>query len=194
MPVIELLQMSNPSVFFFFEHADLRLQANILAITPLLVVRRKPTSMQTCAHQQSVPTKQQCTAHIRLSKKCLQASRSSFACRQLPALQKQRTQGKMPRCRAVRRLDVQAVSLNAPLSTSCSCRARCSPKCCLSQVIPQLQGDATEQTPPDLPSYLFKERIVYLVSFQATALYYRCCSVLHSAEKSQFLLACRECH
>ena len=31
------------------------------------------------------------------------------------------------------------------------------------QVIPQLQGDATEQTPPDLPSYLFKERIVYLV-------------------------------
>ena len=32
------------------------------------------------------------------------------------------------------------------------------------QVIPQLQGDATDQTPPDLPSYLFKERIVYLVS------------------------------
>jgi ATP-dependent Clp protease protease subunit len=30
------------------------------------------------------------------------------------------------------------------------------------QVIPQLSGDATEQTPPDLPSYLFKERIVYL--------------------------------
>lgn len=30
------------------------------------------------------------------------------------------------------------------------------------QVIPQLAGDATEQTPPDLPSYLFKERIVYL--------------------------------
>ncbi|CAL8460770.1 g301 [Coccomyxa elongata] len=29
-------------------------------------------------------------------------------------------------------------------------------------VMPQLQGDATEQTPPDLPSYLFKERIVYL--------------------------------
>jgi ATP-dependent Clp protease, protease subunit len=26
-----------------------------------------------------------------------------------------------------------------------------------------LAGDATEQTPPDLPSYLFKERIVYLV-------------------------------
>ncbi len=33
----------------------------------------------------------------------------------------------------------------------------------LLQVMPQLQGDATEQTPPDLPSYLFKERIVYLV-------------------------------
>jgi len=32
------------------------------------------------------------------------------------------------------------------------------------QVIPMLQGDATEQTPPDLPSFLFKERIVYLVS------------------------------
>lgn len=31
------------------------------------------------------------------------------------------------------------------------------------QVIPMLSGDATEQTPPDLPSYLFKERIVYLV-------------------------------
>ncbi|KAK9846260.1 hypothetical protein WJX81_000224 [Elliptochloris bilobata] len=29
-------------------------------------------------------------------------------------------------------------------------------------VIPALQGDATDQTPPDLPSYLFKERIVYL--------------------------------
>lgn len=38
---------------------------------------------------------------------------------------------------AVRRLDVQAV-------------------------IPALSGDATEQTPPDLPSYMFKERIVYL--------------------------------
>lgn len=30
------------------------------------------------------------------------------------------------------------------------------------QVIPALSGDATDQTPPDLPSYLFKERIVYL--------------------------------
>lgn len=38
---------------------------------------------------------------------------------------------------AVKRLDVQAV-------------------------IPALAGDATDQTPPDLPSYLFKERIVYL--------------------------------
>ena len=27
-----------------------------------------------------------------------------------------------------------------------------------------LQGNATDQTPPDLPSFLFKERIVYLVS------------------------------
>lgn len=31
------------------------------------------------------------------------------------------------------------------------------------QVIPMLAGDATDQTPPDLPSFLFKERIVYLV-------------------------------
>jgi ATP-dependent Clp protease, protease subunit len=40
------------------------------------------------------------------------------------------------------------------------------------QVIPMLAGDATEQTPPDLPSYLFKERIVYLVR----------CLLLHKAE------------
>ena len=31
-----------------------------------------------------------------------------------------------------------------------------------------LQGDSSQQLPPDLPSYLFKERIVYLV--RATAL------------------------
>ncbi len=31
-----------------------------------------------------------------------------------------------------------------------------------------LSGDATEQTPPDLPSFLFKERIVYLVRLSAT--------------------------
>lgn len=41
------------------------------------------------------------------------------------------------RCSAAKRLDVQAV-------------------------IPALAGDATDQTPPDLPSYLFKERIVYV--------------------------------
>jgi len=35
---------------------------------------------------------------------------------------------------------------------------------CRMQVIPQMSGEATDQTPPDLPSYLFKERIVYLVS------------------------------
>ena len=29
-------------------------------------------------------------------------------------------------------------------------------------MIPSLAGDANEQTPPDLPSYLFKERIVYM--------------------------------
>lgn len=32
----------------------------------------------------------------------------------------------------------------------------------MQAVIPQLSGDATQQTPPDLPSFLFKERIVYL--------------------------------
>ena len=31
------------------------------------------------------------------------------------------------------------------------------------QIIPMLSGDATKDTPPDLASYLFKERIVYLV-------------------------------
>jgi ATP-dependent Clp protease protease subunit len=29
-------------------------------------------------------------------------------------------------------------------------------------VIPSLQGDASSQSPPDLPSFIFKERIVYL--------------------------------
>ena len=36
-------------------------------------------------------------------------------------------------------------------------------------MIPALSGDATDQTPPDLPSYLFKERIVYLVSLQGSS-------------------------
>lgn len=45
-----------------------------------------------------------------------------------------------------------------------------------AQVIPQLSGDATEQTPPDLPSYLFKERIVYLVG--APILLVPCCLLL----------------
>ncbi|KAK9819994.1 hypothetical protein WJX72_004888 [[Myrmecia] bisecta] len=39
---------------------------------------------------------------------------------------------------------------------------RASHRLDVQAVIPALQGDATEQTPPDLPSYLFKERIVYL--------------------------------
>lgn len=33
----------------------------------------------------------------------------------------------------------------------------------VTNVIPMLQGDASQQLPPDLPSYLFKERIVYMV-------------------------------
>ena len=43
------------------------------------------------------------------------------------------------------------------------------------QVIPQLQGDATDQTPPDLPSYLFKERIIYLVSLLPRLLFLLSC-------------------
>ena len=46
------------------------------------------------------------------------------------------------------------------------------------QVIPQLQGDATDQTPPDLPSYLFKERIVYLVSLLPRLLLLPSCHAL----------------
>ena len=47
--------------------------------------------------------------------------------------------------------DVLRLPCLRPLSSTCP------------QVIPMLSGDATEQTPPDLPSFLFKERIVYLV-------------------------------
>jgi|Transcript_7193 ATP-dependent Clp protease protease subunit len=32
----------------------------------------------------------------------------------------------------------------------------------INAVIPSLQGDASTQSPPDLPSFIFKERIVYL--------------------------------
>mmetsp|Transcript_2919 Transcript_2919/g.10574 ORF Transcript_2919/g.10574 Transcript_2919/m.10574 type:complete len:236 (-) Transcript_2919:1850-2557(-) len=32
----------------------------------------------------------------------------------------------------------------------------------IRSVIPSLQGDASTQSPPDLPSFIFKERIVYL--------------------------------
>jgi len=44
------------------------------------------------------------------------------------------------------------------------CRQRDSSRGHLSvvNVIPQMAGEATDQTPPDLPSYLFKERICYL--------------------------------
>ena len=46
---------------------------------------------------------------------------------------------------------------------TCSCRDVMPQRVICLQVIPMLSGDATEQTPPDLPSFLFKERIVYLV-------------------------------
>ena len=37
------------------------------------------------------------------------------------------------------------------------------------QVIPFQRGDATQQPPPDLPSYLFKNRIVFLGMSLVTA-------------------------
>ncbi|KFM29272.1 ATP-dependent Clp protease proteolytic subunit-related protein 4, chloroplastic [Auxenochlorella protothecoides] len=76
--------------------------------------------------------------------------------------------------RAAGRLDVQAVRQGASRGRSPSlpciisaCSSRSSrlihpPLLGPSRSIPQLSGDATSQTPPDLPSYLFKERIVYL--------------------------------
>jgi len=41
----------------------------------------------------------------------------------------------------------------------------------IKAVIPSLQGDASSQLPPDLPSYIFKERIVYLVSMNPNTSY-----------------------
>jgi len=41
-------------------------------------------------------------------------------------------------------------------------RAAAGKRLDVTMVIPSLQGDASEQSPPDLPSFLFKERIVYL--------------------------------
>jgi len=49
---------------------------------------------------------------------------------------------------------------NIDLCTKHGCsKNRCS---IITSVIPSLQGDASSQSPPDLPSYIFKERIVYL--------------------------------
>lgn len=42
------------------------------------------------------------------------------------------------------------------------CSASAAKRLDVQAVIPALAGDATDQTPPDLPSYLFKERIVYV--------------------------------
>lgn len=50
-----------------------------------------------------------------------------------------------------------------PCARAFRCRSRCGvSRLNVQAVIPMLSGDATEQTPPDLPSFLFKERIVYL--------------------------------
>lgn len=43
-----------------------------------------------------------------------------------------------------------------------SSRIRANSPIEINAVIPSLQGDASTQSPPDLPSYIFKERIVYL--------------------------------
>lgn len=62
------------------------------------------------------------------------------------------------------------------------------------QVIPQLSGDATEQSPPDLPSYLFKERIVYLVSATAAPVPARALNLLMPAvDCLLFRRGCRWC-
>lgn len=55
----------------------------------------------------------------------------------------------------------------------------------LVQVIPMLAGDATDQTPPDLPSFLFKERIVYLVRHSVSS--YKVCIVFWCATTSSML-------
>lgn len=47
-------------------------------------------------------------------------------------------------------------------SRSRRCSASAAKRLDVQAVIPALSGDATDQTPPDLPSYLFKERIVYV--------------------------------
>mmetsp|Transcript_63794 Transcript_63794/g.154243 ORF Transcript_63794/g.154243 Transcript_63794/m.154243 type:complete len:253 (+) Transcript_63794:96-854(+) len=41
-------------------------------------------------------------------------------------------------------------------------RSRSNKTLHITSVIPSLQGDASTQAPPDLPSFIFKERIVYL--------------------------------
>jgi len=53
----------------------------------------------------------------------------------------------------------------------------------IEAVIPSLQGDASSQAPPDLPSYIFKERIVYLgmtLVPSVTSLYLLNCSTCNT--------------
>eukprot|EP00873_Tetraselmis_striata_P011848 jgi/Tetstr1/432112/TSEL_002266.t1 len=72
-----------------------------------------------------------------------------------PAPQAQRLAGAAPRLRAGTPL---SPGFTRPRQQRIPGRGQLS----VVNVIPMLSGDATEQTPPDLPSYLFKERIVYL--------------------------------
>ena len=75
-------------------------------------------------------------------------------------------------CGAVHRRDLsptecftsaQYVSLHNLWSLRCHLSKSCLFPLSVRQVIPSLQGDASTQAPPDLPSFIFKERIVYLV-------------------------------
>jgi hypothetical protein len=138
----------------------------------------QPHTHVACCHTGNRPTAALASARTR----SLHSSRSSF-CAGHAAISTQTT------CRRrhvaahsnYRRLDIQAVRRR---HLPCVClhynvkdaaydwarRTQCmryiETNCSVGgndQVIPMLAGDATDQTPPDLPSFLFKERIVYLV-------------------------------
>ena len=68
---------------------------------------------------------------------------------------------------ATRSIRTLAIATDSPVSRRVSLLCPFTPLTLLAlatppQVIPSLQGDASSQSPPDLPSFIFKERIVYL--------------------------------
>ena len=133
-------------------------------------------SMQASSFCQAPKARPHCARFGLSNLRTLRASQCSFSSGAHAYRISQHSQKSKITCRAGRRLNVQAVSVKPDNLTSClsllllrllSITNMLSSLLYLwlmLQVIPQLQGDATEQTPPDLPSYLFKERIVYLVS------------------------------